>query len=261
MEIYQAIILGVIEGVTEFLPISSTFHLLFAAQFMRLEPSAFLSFFTVFIQAGSILAVLALYGKTLLTNRQLTINVLLSFIPTAIIGFLLYDIIKQTFFVNDALMLTHFIVFGLLFIGYEWYIDHKAVPLRNTEQTLSRRQSILVGVAQALAVIPGVSRSGIVILSMMALGQNRQSAAKYSFLLAIPTIISTAAFDLVRTQASFHFSSQEWSAALVGFVVAFLVSLIVLRWLIQFLQHHSLAVFGYYRILIGLVLIISATII
>ncbi len=255
MEIYQAVLLGIIEGITEFLPISSTFHLIFAEQILGLEQTEFLKFFTVFIQAGGILAVLSLYGRELWTNRHLTKKVLLSFIPTAIFGFAFYKLIKGFFFENNLLMLAVFMIFGLIFIIYEWLLQKNKQVQTQDIASLSWQQSLLIGLAQALAVLPGVSRAGVVILAMMMLGQKRTEAAKYSFLLAVPTILGTAGFDLLKTQADLQISSQEILLVGVGFAVSFAVALIVLRWLIRYLQTNSLTIFGYYRLALGLILL------
>jgi undecaprenyl-diphosphatase len=255
MEIYQAILLGIVEGVTEFLPISSTFHLIFTAQFLGLEQTEFLKFFTVFIQAGGILAVLFIYGKELWQDHELIKKILFSFVPTSIFGFLLYKLVKDTFFESNWLMLSVFIFFGLIFIFYERYLQKNPSAIGKDLEELSWQQSMLVGVFQTLAIVPGVSRSGAVILIMLLLGQKRASAAKYSFLLAIPTILSTAVFDLAKTQESLSFSPTEIIATAIGFLVSFAVALVVLRWLIGYLQKNSLAFFGYYRLGLGLILL------
>ncbi len=251
MEIYQAIILGLVEGLTEFLPVSSTFHLIFASQLMQLESSDFLKFFEVFIQAGAILAVLFLYGKELLVNRRLQIALILSFIPTAVVGFLLHSVIKNVFFENNILMLSAFFLLGVIFIFFEKLHQSKT----NNLDQLQWWQALLVGTAQALAVIPGVSRSGAVILCMLLLGHNRATAAKYSFLLALPTICSAAALDLWKMQGQIGFARGEVTVLIIGSITAFIASLVILRWFINFLSKHSLAAFGYYRLIFGSLLL------
>lgn len=255
MEIYQAILLGIVEGITEFLPISSTFHLIFTAQFLGLEQTEFLKFFTVFIQAGGILAVLFIYGKELWQNHELVKKILLSFIPTSVLGFLLYKLVKGTFFESNWLMLTVFILFGLIFIFYERYLQKNPKVINKDLQELSWQQSLLVGAFQTLAIIPGVSRSGAVILIMLLLGQKRANAAKYSFLLAVPTIFGSAGLDLIKTINTISLNWSEITATAVGFLVSFVVALAVLSWLIGYLQKNSLAAFGYYRLGLGLILL------
>lgn len=255
MEIYQAVLLGIVEGVTEFLPISSTFHLIFTSQILGLEQTEFLKFFTVFIQAGGILAVLFIYGKELWQNHGLVKKISLSFIPTSILGFLLYKLVKGTFFESNWLMLAVFILFGLIFIFYERYLQKNPKAIDKDLQELSWQQSLLIGAFQTLAIIPGVSRSGAVILIMLLLGQKRANAAKYSFLLAVPTIFGSAGLDLIKTINTVSLNGSEVVATAVGFFVSFVVALAVLRWLIGYLQKNSLAVFGYYRLGSGLILL------
>jgi undecaprenyl-diphosphatase len=255
MEIYHAILLGIIEGITEFLPISSTFHLLFAEQLLGLERTEFLKFFTVFIQAGGILAVLWLYGRELWQDRALIKKILLSFIPTAILGFFLYELVKDTFFESNYLMLSGFILFGLIFILYETFLQKNPAALNKNLTELTWQQCLVVGAFQALAILPGVSRAGAVILIMMLLGQKRTSAAKYSFLLAVPTIFASAGLDLIKTTDAISLSRPEVTATAIGFTVSFLVALVFLRWLISYLQKNSLAAFGYYRLGLGLILL------
>lgn len=254
MEIWQAFLLGIVEGLTEFIPVSSTFHLIFASQFLNIENSNFLKFFEVFIQAGGVLAVLVLYAKELWINHSLTKKVIVSFIPTALISFLFYSTIKNVFFETNWLMLAAFILVGLIFIIYEWQIKKKVANKKEIAD-INWSQSLLIGLGQSLAILPGVSRSGVVILAMMLLGYKRSQAAKYSFLLALPTICAAAAMDLFKTQINVSLSSQEIALIIIGFITAFIVALIVLKWFISFLQKNTLTGFGIYRLVIGLALI------
>lgn len=255
MQIWQAFILGIVEGLTEFLPVSSTFHLIFASKLMQIPSTDFVKVFEVFIQAGGILAVLFLYGKELFANWSLIKKLIISFIPTAIAGFFLHSIIKNFFFETNWLMLGALISIGLLFIVYELYL--KKNQQKNTKQIsdLTLSQTLLIGLGQALATIPGVSRSGAVILTMMAMGQDRAQAAKYSFLLALPTICSAAALDIFKLIGTTNISTQEISILSVGFITAFISSLIVLKWFIGFIQKNTLISFGIYRIFAGLLLL------
>lgn len=254
MEIWQALLLGIIEGLTEFIPISSTFHLIFASQFFNIENSDFLKFFEVFIQAGGILAVLVLYAKELWTDHSLTKKVVVSFIPTALISFLFYSMIKNIFFETNWLMVVAFILIGLIFIIYEWQIKQKTANKKEIND-LNWSHSLLIGLGQSLAILPGVSRSGAVILTMMFLGYKRSQAAKYSFLLALPTICGAAIMDLFKIQLKTQISAQEINLLIVGFITAFVVALIVLKWFISFLQKNTLTIFGIYRLILGSVLI------
>lgn len=255
MQIWQAFILGIVEGLTEFLPISSTFHLIFTSQLLHIENTDFLKVFEVFIQSGGILAVLFLYGKELFSDWSLIKKLILSFIPTAIVGFLLHAVIKNFFFETNWLMLGAFITVGVIFILYEWRLRQNKNEINQEIKDLNWFQSMLIGLGQALAVIPGVSRSGAVMLTMMAMGQSRAQAAKYSFLLALPTICSAAALDIFKLRETASISVQEIGLLAVGFVTAFFSALIVLRWFISFIQKNTLVNFGIYRIILGLILI------
>lgn len=254
MEIWQAFLLGIVEGLTEFIPVSSTFHLIFASQFLNIENSNFLKFFEVFIQAGGVLAVLVLYAKELWADHSLAKKVIVSFIPTAIISFLFYSTIKNFFFETNWLMLAAFILVGAIFIIYEWQIKRKAVNKKEITD-INWSHSLLIGLGQSLAILPGVSRSGVVILAMMLLGYKRSQAAKYSFLLALPTICAAAGMDLFKIQLDANISSQEVNLLIIGFITSFIVALIVLRWFISFLQKNTLTSFGIYRLIVGLALI------
>lgn len=250
MTIFQAFILGIVEGLTEFLPVSSTFHLIYTSQLLQLDNNEFLKMFEVFIQSGAILAVLFLYGKELLTDWSLLKKLIVSFIPTAIVGLILHELIKKVFFETNWLMLGAFMLVGVIFIVYENYLRKHPNANKNIDK-LSWPQVLLIGLSQALAVIPGVSRSGAVMLTMMMMNQNRAQAAKYSFLLALPTICSAAALDLWKLRETTILSTSELGLLIVGFVTAFLVALVVLKWFIGFLQQNTLVKFGIYRLVAG----------
>lgn len=248
MSVFQAIILGIVEGITEFLPISSTFHLIWSAKLLGIAQSESQKLFEVAIQAGAALAVLWLYGKTVFTDKTLLKKVALAFLPTAIVGAVLYKVIKGVFFENGALQLTVFAVVGVLFIIFEK--TRRDTTSTSTAADLSTKQVILVGLAQSLAVIPGVSRAGAVLLALLYFNVRRDDAARFSFLLAVPTILAASAFDLYASAQSLQMTSTDFLALIVGSVTAFIVALIVMRWLIRYLAQHSLALFGWYRLIV-----------
>lgn len=256
MEIWQSFILGIVEGLTEFLPISSTFHLIFASKLLNIEPSDFLKFFEVFIQAGAIIAVLFLYGKELWQDRELDKKIILSFIPTAIVGFILHSIIKSFFFEANWLMMSAFVFVGIVFIVYEWQLK-KSKKVNKEIKDLTWKQSMIIGVGQALSTLPGVSRAGAVMLTMMALGQKRSQAAKYSFLLALPTICAAAGYDMLKMVGETTLSSREILLTSIGFVTAFISAFFVLRWFIAYLQKHTLTDFGIYRLVMAGILLLA----
>ncbi len=249
MNIFQSIILGLVEGVTEFLPISSTFHLIWVSKLLGIPQSDFQTFFNVFIQSGAILAVVVVYFRFLLTNKQYIKNILISFIPTAIIGFVLHDVVKHVFFKSDVIMLSAFLIVGIIFIIIEHLIHTKKLVVNKSLVEITIRTALIIGVCQALAVIPGVSRAGAVMVGMMIMGFKRGEAALYSFLLAVPTIFAAGALDFIKTDFSILNHGANLIYLAVGFGTSFLSALIVIKWLIKFLQNNSLKGFGIYRII------------
>lgn len=258
MTIFQSLILGIIEGITEFLPVSSTFHLLFANQILNIQITEFVKTFDVVIQTGAILAVVFLYAKELLKNKNYIKVLLVSFIPTAIAGFLLRDIVKDNFFENSTLMLTAFIGVGFLLIIYEKF---NKKTLTKVLSELNYKDAIIIGACQAFALVPGVSRAGAVILVMLILRYKRVDATKYSFLLAVPTIMAAGVFDLLKTPPEALLSQNNWLMLfLVGFTTAFITAYFSLKIFIKFVATNSFTVFGVYRIVIGVILLLYFTV-
>ena len=254
MNIINSIILGLVEGVTEFLPISSTAHLIISSKFLNIPTTEFQKFFEVFIQSGAILAVVFVYWKTIFKNRNLMINVILSFIPTAIVGFLLHKIIKGVFFESFTLIAASLFVVGLFFIIFEFLLKRKIIKTDKKIIQMTILQALLIGIGQSLAVVPGVSRAGAVILTMMLLGFDREESALYSFVLAVPTLFAASAFDFIKTDPQLVFSGSNPIFLFVGLIMAFFSALFAIKWFVKFLQKNSLSYFGVYRI--GLALIV-----
>ncbi len=249
-----ALLLGIIEGFTEFLPISSTAHLIIVASFLKLPSSQYWQFFEVFIQAGAILAVVTLYFKQIF-NFKLVTNLIFSFVPTAVVGFFLYSVIKNIFFNSHLLIAISLILFGIIFLIIEKLIKTGKIAVKKDLEKLTHKQAFLIGLAQSLAVVPGVSRAGAVMVAGLLLGYKRGQVALYSFLLAVPTIFAASFFDLLKTDWSVINSNLSFT--LVGLVSAYLSALIVIRWFINYLQKKNLEIFGYYRIVIGLLILWS----
>lgn len=255
MDIIHTIILGIVEGITEFLPISSTFHLLWTTRILGIPETEFVKLFTVFIQGGAILAVVILYFREVTTNINLFLKLIVSFIPTAIIGLLMYDIIKGILFESVVGTTIVFILVGLVFLIIEYLIFQKKLSTTFNIEKLSWKQAALVGVFQALAIVPGVSRSGAVLVGMMMLGFKRSESAKYSFMLSIPTILAASVFDFIEMR-EIIFSQPDYLPTLVlGSVIAFVSALICIKWLIGYLEQHTLALFGWYRVIFGILLL------
>lgn len=255
MNILDSVILGLVEGLTEFLPISSTAHLIFTSKILHLQQNEFLKFFEVFIQSGAIIAVLILYFNQFIKNKNNFKNVMISFIPTAIIGFLLYKIIKKIFFTSDYLIIGSLILVGLIFMIIEFFISNKNITLNKNITNISPKNAFIIGLCQALAVVPGVSRAGSVIIIMMLLGYKREQAALYSFLLAIPTIFAASGYDLIKTDTTIIFQNNNFLLLIIGFITSFLSALFVIKWFIKYLQNNSLSNFGIYRIILGLIIL------
>ncbi len=253
MDLFQAIVLGIVEGATEFLPISSTFHLIWTSKLLQIPVTDFLKLFEVAIQAGAILAILVLYGKTLLKDWKLNFKIFASFIPTAVVGLVLYRVIKGIFFENMLLQLAVFAGMGILFLIFEKIYKKQNKKLAE----LSYLQAIGIGLIQALAVVPGVSRAGAVMLGMMGMGVSREESAKYSFLLAVPTILAASVYDLWKMRSLLSGQMENVQLLIVGSLAAFVSALIIIKWFIGFLQKNTLNTFGWYRIVVTFILLLS----
>lgn len=256
MNILQSFLLGIVEGFTEFLPISSTFHLIFTSKLLALPSSDFLKLFEVFIQSGAICAVLFLYGGTLLRNQALLSKVVLSFLPTALIGLALHGLIKEIFFESTQLMLSVFALMGVIFL----MLEKSQLSLTKECESLTIREALIIGLAQACSVVPGVSRAGAVIVTMMLLGFKRNQAAIYAFYLSIPTILAASILDLYQGRSLLVNNTDGWLILGIGFLTALVTALVVVKWLIQYLSKHSLILFGWYRLALAVsLLLIMAT--
>ena len=252
----QTIFLGLVEGITEFLPISSTAHLIITSKILQLQQTEFLKLFEVFIQSGAILSVVFLYFNYLLKNKIVLLKLLVSFIPTALIGFFFFIIIKGVFFESLSIITTALFLIGLLFIFVEHKIKIGALKLNKNISDISYMQAFLIGFFQAFAIVPGVSRAGAVILSMMILGYKRDESATYSFLLAVPTIGAASLFDLYKSISTLSTSVTNIQMIVIGFIVSFISAYFSVKWLIGYLKTNSLVIFGIYRIALAIILVL-----
>lgn len=251
MNLINAFVLGIVEGVTEFLPISSTAHLIISSKLLNIPQTEFQKFFEVFIQSGAILAVVFIYLKVILRNKRILINIILSFIPTAVVGFLLHKVIKGVFFESLMLIASSLFIVGLFFIIFEFLFKKKIVKTNKKIIQITILQALLIGVGQSLAVVPGVSRAGSVILTMMIMGFNREESALYSFLLAVPTLFAASALDLIKTNPLLIVSGNNLLFLAIGTITSFISALLAVKWFIKFLQKNSLTGFGVYRIVLA----------
>jgi len=251
LSIMHSIILGAVEGITEFLPISSTAHLMLATRALGIPFSVFTKTFTIAIQSGAILAVVVLYWRTLF-NWQTILKLIAAFIPTGVVGLALYPFVSGSALENIPLVLTTLALGGAFLIVFERV--HEKRPATDISEYVTYRQAVGIGFAQSLAIIPGISRAAATVIGGMAMGVSRQAMVEFSFLLAVPTMFAATSLDLLKHYSLF--TRDEFSALAVGFVVAFVTSLIAIKWLLKFVQTHSFAPFGWYRI--GLVAIVLA---
>lgn len=257
IEIIKAIILGIVEGITEWLPISSTGHMILVDEFIKMDVSAaFMEMFLVVIQLGAILAVVVIYWKTLIPTSKKTwimwAKIIVSCLPAAVIGLLFDDMLTALFF-NWYTVAIALIVFGIAFIIIE-NKNKKLQPKVETLDDLSFGQAFIIGLFQVIAaVFPGTSRSGATILGGLMIGVSRTVAAEFTFFLAIPVMFGASLLKLAKF--GFSFTAEEGILLAVGMIVAFIVSIIAIKFLMGYIKKHDFKVFGWYRIILGLIVI------
>jgi len=251
MDIIQAIIIGIIEGFTEFLPISSTGHMIVASEFLGIEQSSVVKAYEVIIQFAAILAVILLYREKInLREIDLWQKVMAAFFPLAIVGFILKDWIKEIFTTQTVAWM--FIVGGIVFIVVEYFHQEDSATATELEE-VSWSQAMIVGFGQIFSLVPGTSRAGSTIIAGMLSGMSRKVATEFSFLLAIPVMMAVSGYDLLK---HYHeFMGADLTAFAVGFVVAFAVAYATIKLLIVFLQRFTFVAFGVYRIIFGVILL------
>jgi undecaprenyl-diphosphatase len=249
MTYLHTLILGIVEGVSEFLPISSTGHLMLTSYLLHLKQTDFQKSFEIAIQLGAILSVVVLYWRALLVNFEILKRVTTAFIPTAILGFIFYKIIKRVLLGNNTVVLFSLLIGGIFLVLFELWHQKKQSASEELS-AISYSKSFIIGLCQAVAMIPGVSRSAATIIGGLALGIKRKTIVEFSFLLSVPTMAAATGFDLIKSGG--HFSSEEFNLLLMGFISSFIVALFSIKWLIHFIKNHTFISFGIYRILISL---------
>lgn len=269
-ELFKAVILGIIQGITEWLPISSTGHLILANNFLQLKQSdAFINLFLVIIQFGSILAVVTLYFHKLnpfspkKTSEEknetwrMWVRVIAALIPTAIIG-LLFDNIIEDYLSTPLVVAITLIIYGILFIIIER--RNKPASIKSIS-AMSFKTAIIIGFCQALAIIPGTSRSGATILGAVLIGTSREVAAEFSFFLAIPVMFGASLLRCVKYffENGFVFENGGAMILLTGTVVSYIVSIFAIRFLMGYIRKHDFKAFGYYRIILGILIVLYFT--
>jgi undecaprenyl-diphosphatase len=249
------ILLGLVEGITEFIPVSSTGHLVLAGELLGFDSEA-AGTFEIVIQLGAILAVIVLYWRrfwdvfTGLLRREaeaiaFTRNVLLGFLPSMAVGFLVYDAVKAMLG-SPVLVAAALVLGGIAILVLERLIKE---PRVRSVETMGWKTALGIGFIQCLSMIPGVSRSGATIMGALSLGVERKTAAEYSFFLAVPTMLAASGYDLMKNGA--ELGGDAWMTIGIGFLVSFLVALVVIRWFIGIVTRHGFAPFAWYRIVVG----------
>ena len=270
LEIIKAIILGIVEGVTEWLPISSTGHMILVDEFLKLNVSKeFMDMFLVVIQLGAIFAVILLYWKKIFPFKYdngvkiekdtliMWVKILIACVPAAIIGLLFDDQLNALFF-NPTTVAVMLILFGILFIVIENYNKCKK-PKINSLAEITYTVAIMIRLFQLIAAIfPGTSRSGATIVGALLIGVSRTVAAEFTFFLAIPVMFGASALKLVKfgLQTGFAMTGNELTILLVGMVVAFVVSIIAIKFLMSYIKNNDFKAFGWYRIILGIIVLL-----
>lgn len=249
MTLFDSLILGALEGVTEFLPISSTGHLILASQLLGLQQTAAHKAFEVSIQLGSILAVLFLYAKDLIRDKSLWIKLAVAFLPTGALGFLFYKHIKALFGVETVSIML--IAGGIVFLVIEYFRRDKAIDEGKDLSELTIKEAFTIGFFQSLSMVPGTSRSGATLIGGLFMGLNRKSAAEFSFLLAIPTMFIATAYDLIKHRH--ELVVDDWSMLIIAFITAFVFAFATVKAFVGFVSRHTFIPFAIYRIIVGII--------
>jgi undecaprenyl-diphosphatase len=251
MDMIQAVIIGIIEGFTEFLPISSTGHMIVASRFLGVAENDLTKAYEVIIQFAAILAVMLIYREKITFRKiDLWMKLLLAFLPLAIVGFIFKDQIKTLFNVETVAWM--FIIGGIVFLVVEYFYQEQPTHIKDVEQT-GYKQALAIGVAQIFSLIPGTSRAGATIIGGLLAGLDRKASAEFSFLLAIPVMAAVSGYDLLKHYR--EFADANWGAFLVGFIVAFVVAYATIKLFLAFIQRFTFVAFGIYRIVFGVILL------
>lgn len=254
MTTWQVVLLGILEGVTEFLPVSSTGHLLLVEHFLGIKPSK--RVFEILIQLGAILAILTVYFAKLWRlvvdlprdkrTQRFVLAILLAFLPAAVVGLTLHKFIKEVLFESPMLICSTLIIGGIILL----IVDRlKLQPVHDDVMDIPPVTALKIGLCQCLAMIPGVSRSGATIVGAMLMGTSKRAAAEFSFFLAMPTMAGAFAVDLVKNMKDLDAPAIQSIA--LGFIVAFFAGVLVVRYLLDFVSRHGFAPFAWWRIVVG----------
>lgn len=254
MGIFEAIIISIVEGLTEFLPVSSTGHMILAQGFLGMKSDEFVKAFTVIIQFGAILSVVFLYWKRFFQTWIFYRKLLIAFLPAAVIGFLAGDFI-------DSMLENVWIVAIMLIIGgvFMLFVDKWFLHSEDKEPEINDMRALKIGFAQCIAMIPGVSRSMATIVGGMSQGLSRKTAAEFSFFLAVPTMAAASGYKMMKLlldEAPRQMLMENMNILIIGNVVAFVVAMLAIKFFISFLTKYGFKLFGYYRIVAGLIILL-----
>lgn len=248
LNLLHAGLLGLVEGVTEFLPISSTAHLILTTKLLQIPQTEYIKSFEIVIQFGAILSVVALYWRSLL-NIEVIKRLVVAFIPTGVIGLIAYKFAKQYLLGNTTVVLWALLLGGIFIILFE-YIYKEKDSASQVIADISYKQCVAIGLFQSVAIIPGVSRSAATVIGGLLLGLNRKTIIEFSFLLAVPTMFAATGLDLIKSAGIFSVDQIGFLA--VGFVVSFVVALFSIKFLLKYIKNHDFKAFGIYRIVIAI---------
>ena len=253
MDLLQTIIMAIIEGLTEFLPVSSTGHMVIAQKVMGIESTEFVKAFTVIIQFGAILSVVVLYFKRFFQSFDFYLKLFIAFIPAAVFGLLFSDII-DSFLDNVWVVASMLIVGGVVMLFVDKWFDKK-----DNNEIVTNKKAFGIGLFQCIAMIPGVSRSMATIVGGMAQGLTRKAAAEFSFFLAVPTMFAATAYKLLKLflePDGMQIIVDNMETLIVGNIVAFIVAMFAIKVFIKFVTKYGFKVFGYYRIVVGCIILL-----
>lgn len=258
MTIFESIVLAIVEGLTEFLPVSSTGHMILTQGLMGMKSDEFVKAFTIMIQFGAILSVVVLYWKRFFQTFDFYWKLFVAFIPAAILGLLFSDVIDS--FLENVWVVSFMLLAGGVFMLFvdKWF-THYDDPYSSSQQ-ITNKKALRIGLMQCIAMIPGVSRSMATIVGGMSQGLSRKNAAEFSFFLAVPTMFAATAYKLYKLLSSnqgFELLKTNWDVLLIGNVMAFIVAMAAIKVFVQFVTRYGFKSFGWYRIIVSVALLIT----
>src|SRR3990167_6145934 len=253
MNLFHVLILSAVEGITEFLPISSTGHMILASKLLGITETNFVKTFQIVIQLGAIMAVVALYFRKIVTGKNLIKKLIIAFIPSAIVGFTLYPLIKRVLLGSSSITLNALFWGGIALIAIEWLLKNFQFPISNFQskeiKSVTYKQALIIGTFQSLSVIPGVSRAAATIVGGLLTGLDRKTATEFSFLLAVPTMFAATGLDLYKSRDMI--AQGGFLMLFAGTILSFFFATLAIKFLINYVKKHNLTIFGVYRIILA----------